>query len=274
MARLVAPLTFPLGGDFTTPPDVELLTPGEGATNVAADTALVLSYIDNADTTTDLSTIEITVDSVIAWQSGAPANGWAGSLETVSPLVHNIFLSGPNGFAYGETAVVETSLTYEDPFGPQSIAFTFTFTVVENPACWAGTLSAFEKLLLVPQPNYAVEQLRQRFLYSVTSTHDSTKSARVVAQMAFETEIQAILAKLIDLSPDVLASNVCERRRYIDVDVDMKTFGFLVNPAISAMSTLLPDPYIGLLRKHAFLPYAKYRMSALAALLCAAAALG
>lgn len=139
--------------------------------------------------------------------------------------------------------------------------------------CWSGPSTAFETKLLQPLGNYALEQLRQRFLFSLTAPADMTKSARVAFQMAFETEIGAVLAKMIPLPASVMGSNVCERRRFGDVDKDMRLHRFLVGPALDALEETpdMPAPYMDLIRRYATADYPRYRVCALAAALCLAA---
>lgn len=154
-----------------------------------------------------------------------------------------------------------------------SISFSFSFDVEQNPVCWTGALTSFENKLLMPLPSYALDQLRVRFMHTLTTTHEAKKNARALAQMAFETEIGAAIGKVVLLEPEVRSSVVCERRRYLDVDADMKLFSFLVSPALEAVrdGKYLPDAYVRLFETHLASPYAKYRMCAIAALLCVSA---
>jgi hypothetical protein len=141
-------------------------------------------------------------------------------------------------------------------------------------ACWDGTPSAFELRMAAPLPSYALEALRQRFLFVVVSNHSPKKGARVVLQMATETELRVALLKMLDLAVDVVDSNVCERRRYIDVDYDMKLMRFLIGPALDelAATPLVPSQYVDLIRRYVASDYPRYRMGAIAAALCLATA--
>jgi hypothetical protein len=138
--------------------------------------------------------------------------------------------------------------------------------------CWNGTASLFEKQLLLPLPSYPLEQLRQRFLYAVVDPNDLKKGARIVFQMAFETELNAVLNKLITLPADVPESNVCERRRFLDIDGSMRLQRYLIGPAIDALGEIptIPLPYVELIRLYAMAPYPRYRTCALAATVCLA----
>jgi hypothetical protein len=158
--------------------------------------------------------------------------------------------------------------------------FTFPFFFGGPPptedadGCWIGISTPFEAALQQPMATYALEQLRQRFLFSLTTTHDLVRGARVALQMAFETEIGAILYKLIDLPPGVLESNVCERRRFLEIDGDMRLNRYLIKPALDSLSTIqtIPEPYVNFLRFYAIAQYPRYRTCTLAAALCLAKA--
>jgi len=148
------------------------------------------------------------------------------------------------------------------------------FSFIEaDLVCWTGTLSTFEQRLMRPLPMYALEQLRVRFLHVVTTSKEQAKVARSVLQMAFDTEIGATLAKLITVAPDALTSRVCERRRFLEIDADMQAFKFLWAPALDAVreQEFLPLKYVELLELHYEAAYPRYRVSAIAALLCMAA---
>ena len=139
-------------------------------------------------------------------------------------------------------------------------------------ACWAGASSSLELQLLQPMPDYALEQLRQRFLFSLTTNHAPTVSARALLQMAFETEIGTILVKLITLPADAMGSNVCQRRLFIDIDSDMQLQGYLVSPAFASLSNIagIPTAYVDFLKLYASSDSPRYRVCSLAALLCLA----
>lgn len=149
----------------------------------------------------------------------------------------------------------------------------YMYTTTVDTACWAGTLSTFELRLLKPLPKYALEQLRVRFLASITTTGEPTKAARAALQMAFETELGSVLAKLITLAPDVLSSKICERRTHLQVDTDMAKYSFLWKPAIDDVRALniLPSYYVDMLEAHYASPYPRSRACTIAVLLGVAA---
>ena len=140
--------------------------------------------------------------------------------------------------------------------------------------CWIGAPTAFESRLLEPMATYPLEQLRQRFQHVLTTTHAPVKSARVMLQMAFETEVNTVLIKMLDLPPSVPLSKVCERRRFIDVDKDMRQQRYLIGPALDSLSDIpaIPEPYVDFLRAYAIASYPRYRVCTLAAMLCLAKA--
>ncbi len=135
-------------------------------------------------------------------------------------------------------------------------------------------ITPLESALVQVFSDEALEGLRTRFLYVVTSDHVSAESARAVVQMAYETELSAALSKTIVLSPGIADELVATRRRFLSVDTDMIPFTFLIDPAFEAMATLLilPKSYLRFLDTYVRAPNPRYRMCGLAALLCYAAA--
>lgn len=142
-------------------------------------------------------------------------------------------------------------------------------------ACWTGPSSAFEQRLLQPMSTYALEQLRQRFLFSLTTDHGPARGARVLFQMAFETEVGKILTKMIDVPSDVSRTTVCERRRFFEVDHDVREHRYLLQPALLDLSNLptLPPPYVDFLARYLMADYPRFRVCTVAVMLCIAKAL-
>lgn len=133
---------------------------------------------------------------------------------------------------------------------------------------------ALEAALARPLAPYGTEQLRLRFLFTVVTSRSPAEGVLVATQMSQETEAGVILAKVIRPSPSVPGTVVASRRRFLDVDVDLRVNRFLIEPALDGLSSLgAPDPYVGLIRRHLAADYARYRVCAVAVLLSLAAAL-
>ncbi len=135
-------------------------------------------------------------------------------------------------------------------------------------------MTALEVILERPLIPYGIEQLRTRFLFSVVDSRSTREGAVVTAQMAFETEIGVILVKVTTPSPSVPGTVVASRRRFLDIDLDLRTNRFLFEPALDDLRGLgAPDPYVEFLRRHLSDGYPRYRVCATAAILSLAAAL-
>ena len=143
---------------------------------------------------------------------------------------------------------------------------------VDADGCWIGLPSLFETQLLQAFDTYALEQLRLRFLYTLTTNHNNTKGARVLLQMAFETEVGTILTKMMETPADLFSYKVCERRRYIPVDQDMHQQRYLIGPALRDIEQVpgMPASYMEFLTRYLVSDYPRYRMSALATAICVA----
>jgi len=241
---------------------VEAVTPSTSQVDVSADTSIVLDIIDTGDEV-DASTVEVRVSHVVVWEDAAPANGWGGAVSVQAGYLR-YSLYPPVGFAYESTVTVEVSDAVDLVSGD------YSFTVEANPACWSGTPTPFEDKLLTALPHYALEQLRTRFLFAVTTGRTPNRSARAALQLAFETELSASLTKVVRILPEVKRTLVCDRRRYLEIALDMAQYKFLLEPALVAASAaaFLPDSYLDLIRNHLNSPYPRYRVSAIAALLC------
>lgn len=135
-------------------------------------------------------------------------------------------------------------------------------------------MTALEIILERPLAPYGIEQLRTRFLFSVVDSRSMRDGAVVAAQMAFETEIGVILTKMTAPSPSVPGTVVASRRRFLDIDLNLRANRFLIEPALDDLLGLgAPEPYVGLLRRHLSGDYPRYRVCAAAALLSLAAVL-
>lgn len=143
---------------------------------------------------------------------------------------------------------------------------------IDADGCWIGTPSDFEASLLLPFDTYALEQLRLRFLYTLTTTHNSVKGARVLLQMSFETEVGTILTKMIETPADLFSYKICERRRFIPVDQDMHLQRYLIGPGLRDVEQIpgMPASYMEFLTRYLVSDYPRYRMSAIATAICVA----
>ena len=134
--------------------------------------------------------------------------------------------------------------------------------------------TSLETALLQAFPDYAIESLRTRFLFATTTDHVDDEAARATVQMAYETELATALTRTIAIEPGIAEELVETRRRFLAIDADMTSFAFLVAPAFTAITTLgvLPGSYVRLLESYTEAPTPKYRVCALAVVLCFAAA--
>jgi hypothetical protein len=142
--------------------------------------------------------------------------------------------------------------------------------------CWIGQPTALEVQILTALSDPNLERLRQVMLNKTVTGNDPTKGARVILQMAYETEIGVILQKLAQPSPSPLESKVCQRRHFLDVDADLRLQVFLLEPALTSltnMSSPVPAPYIDFLRRYLSSNYARYRVCAVAVMVMLAVVL-
>lgn len=139
---------------------------------------------------------------------------------------------------------------------------------------WNNTLTAREEQVLQAIPSYAFEQFRQRLLTLVTSDKDPRAAARALYQMAYETDVSVILKTVAPLAAGVAETYLPTRQSYLQIDQAMAPFQFLLEPALEGLRqiNLLAVPYLDFLRKYVNSRLPRYRVSAMAALVCLAGA--
>lgn len=91
----------------TALPHAVLLSPLDGATGVAPDTAITIQIVTTSDFSPDYTSTVITVNGDTVWTSSAPCNRWSGALANG---VYALF--PPQGFAYGTPITVHVAFTY------------------------------------------------------------------------------------------------------------------------------------------------------------------
>lgn len=140
------------------------------------------------------------------------------------------------------------------------------------PACWDGVSSTAETKLLSTLPSYGLESLRQRALFSFVDNHAPKLSARTILQMAYETEVRTVIDRLLVPPAGLADSVVCPRRRFIDIDTDLQYHRYLIEPALKELEDLsvIPPEYLSLLRNYLACGYPRYRVCAVACILCVA----
>lgn len=158
-------------------------------------------------------------------------------------------------------------------------SFPLTFGDDEDTrGCWDPSLAPpipFEQRLLVALPAPSLDLLRLHLLQAATETRDPVKGARTVVQLAFETELRVYLNEVIVVPEAVLDARVCERRRYLEIDGDMRRVAYLYERGIGeaiahqVVSRAYAD---GVRVKLLSGKDPRTRMSALAVLLCLAIA--
>ena len=110
-----------------------------------------------------------------------------------------------------------------------------------DATCWdptdpaklaASPITVIETKIGKPLPTLSLDTLRRYFLQSVVSDRDSLKGARVTVQLGFVTTLQVLLSSVL-VPPNVVESNVCTRRKYMDIDKDMKARNYLYDNAVT-----------------------------------------
>lgn len=232
------------------------VVPLNHARDVAIDSGVEFD-LSNAASVTDLS---ITIGGDVAYANGQVQPGWTGSVSLGATLHAELRRQRP--FSRNEHVAVQVSWT-------TGIGL-YSFDTLADEDCWHGALTAFESLLGQTLPLPQVDLLRTRVLYAATTTKEINASVRAVVQMAFETEIKVVLQRLTVIANEVFTSRVCERRRFIEIDSELKSFRFVIEAALAELqdSGRIPLPYLQLYQRYIYSKQPRYRVCGLAALVC------
>lgn len=162
--------------------------------------------------------------------------------------------------------VAQPIVTFETLIQPQEVVWVPTDP--NNPS------TVLELKLRQDFPGYNLNTLRKLFLQYLTSDRDPIKSYRVAVQMAYDTELACVTRGFAPPVVLVLSVVIDTRRRYLDVDNDLKTARFLFTVAIqeALAAKLLTPPYATLIQSRLQSPFVKTRINALATLLVVVAA--
>lgn len=218
-----------------------------------------------------LSPGETTQLSAVGWHADGTSQDLTSTVAWVSstPGVATVSIGGlVTAVAIGSTRITASNAS------PALIDACVADVVAPATECWDGAPTPVEARLSAALPAYALECLRQRMLHVATTARSPRKGARVLLQMTGETELRAIVAKMVPLPPGIAASIVCERRRFVEIDADMRPTRFLVGPALVDLEGIreIPPAYVDLLRRYASSRSPRHRVCALATTLVLAAA--
>lgn len=188
-------------------------------------------------------------------------------------LVENVIVSPMAGTDYvitkADTASVSDGSTRKKVL---ALGFedSYSFSVVSNSLCWNGTLSAFEISILTPFSLPGLENTRSLLVQNFVDNSNNQHAARAILQSAFDTEVSSLIAEYIPVTKEILSANICNKRKYIDVDTLTKTSNFYYAQALNELfnAGVIPNEYTTIFDRYIKSESAKYRISAVSAMIC------
>ena len=130
--------------------------------------------------------------------------------------------------------------------------------------CWdpaTATISALETKIYSPFANSELNSFREIFLQALTNPREPKRATRVAIQLTQGTELSVLLTG-IPILQDVLESNMCTRRRYFDIDAEMKAYSVPLDTAIRLK--VLSPAYAAILDAKLKSPAPRIRVCAMA----------
>lgn len=236
------------GGEVGTAPLIIYQDPAPGVINAAEDTLVTVTFFD---VDLDAATIAIYInDSLVYDGTTGFAAGYLGIVQVLSSSV-SVQIYKRGGWGYGRTVKVRG---YAQDTTTLEVDATWSWTTTDNPVCYAGiTPLPVETTLTQPLQRFiGVEQLRQH-LFNVmlrrgiaSISNDATKSARVLYQHAYLTELSVLQNAYLLKNNEALATTVCEQQSTLNID---KTFNgrlYLIHGAMNDFKNqrVLDERYI------------------------------
>ena len=226
-----------VGGQVGTAPLIVYQDPAPGSINVAEDALITVTFFD-----VDLHTpsVKVYVNGVVAYSGTTGfAGGYLGRTQaTATTLSVQIYKRG--GWGYEKTITVrgfaadDTALTVDS---------TWSWSTIGNSLCYSGlTPLAVETQLLQPLQRFiGVEPLRLLMLREAirrnirSTANEGPKSARVVYQLAYQTELSVIQNPYLIKSKAALRATVCEQQNTLNIDKILGQNEALLRAAINGI---------------------------------------
>ncbi len=255
------------------PPFIVERAPLPGSINVAEETPVSVRFYD-VDLNLDPSTISITINGVAPYTgSGGFAAGYAGrTTYSAGSYLVQIFKMGGYGF---DTVVTVTA--YAADLTALSVSDTWSWTTRADPVCYSGlTPLPIEIAIQSPLITFLdIEPARRVFmdndlgadpLATRAITSRGNKAARVLYQMAFETELSAVLNPFALKNTKALQVVVCERQNMILLDAALARYQTALKAGIQSLFNLraLPEPYVSSFLEYLDSTLPTYRVSLVA----------
>lgn len=219
---MTAPPTYDPIAPGVNPPFFMLLYPQNGAINVDENSIIRVAYFD-ADADALPTGLSIYVNGNIVYD-GATATfttGWAGRVTTFAGRVFAEF-APLRPFSYGSVLRVSAA---EVDLALNSATTEFSFTVRADPLCYTGAEPLTpETWILRPMTRFLdLEPLRMLLVQHVLDDaafqigNRDQVAARALYQLAYDTEISAVLNPYMRPDTRALATTVCQKRSTLEL---------------------------------------------------------
>jgi len=234
------------------PPFIIERVPAPNTTENNEETPIFVRFYD-VDLNLDVSTVTLTINGVLAFSGGVFSPGFVG-LTNISGGSYLVRIFKLGGWGYDATVTVSA---YAADTTALFVTDAWSWTTRGNPICYSGlTPLPVEVAIQQPLERFLdIEPARRVFLDNALINdplglraipNRGNKAARVLYQIAFETEVSSVLRPFNIRNAAALAVVVCERQNILVIDTALQKISGQLQSGIQSLFTqgALPQTYV------------------------------
>jgi len=243
------PLAFALGGDV---PEFIPVVPLDGDVDVVPSARIDVDF-DFNEVAHEFTSLIITVEDVVVWQSDIPLNGWYGirvgkNLEHVGDVWR--YQLYPVGIPYGTVVNVNASWLYDGITERQT--FDYSYTTQTDPTCWDGSSPTdFEILMGKSLTLLNTEKLRKLLLSNcITEGGNAAERARTLLQLVNKSILRTFVFRAIPTPEFTFTTIIKNQTTPVNLDKILKGAPNLIAVTLKELVTeeILPLGYDALVQ--------------------------
>jgi hypothetical protein len=258
------------------PPSIVVRIPAPNEINIDANASVTVAFFD-PDVDLDTATALIEANGEVAYSGGTGFSpGYIGVVDFFEGVLKVQFIK-VGGWGFDTQVEIHASIS---DISSMSVDDTWTWNTALNPICYTGLSPIpIEIAIQTPLVNFVeLDQIRRLLFDSVLRSNGSAitnrgnKAARVIYQVANDTELRTTLNTFVPRNEAALKTTVCEKERLLVVYDKLSKFDKILQQGIQSLvnKDLITPAYIGSFMDYFDSTLFKYKVSLAANLILVA----